>query len=832
MKPSPPALFLALCLLIPPALLAASCSNSTDSTASEDPAQEDTATEDRGDTRTDSTASEDPAQKDTASEDRGDTRDDRGDSRSDSQNSQGFWQENDNQQSQDQNRATQITAGERHTCALRQTGTITCWGDNRYGQLGNGQAGYDADSSVPVEVQGITDATQITAGSVHTCALRQTGTITCWGNNEQGQLGNGQRGDDADSSVPVGVTGITDATQITTGGEHTCALRQTGTITCWGDNNSGQLGNGQRGDDADSSVPVGVTGITDATQITTRYEHSCALRQTGTITCWGRNSDGQLGNGTTDSSSVPVEVQGITDATQITTGAWYTCALRQTGTIACWGSNKYGQLGNGSEREGGVLVPAEVGGITDATQITAGGAHTCALRQTGTITCWGRNRSGQLGNGTTDSSSVEVQGITDATQITAGGAHTCALLQTGNITCWGYNSWGQLGNGTSGTQGLRVTIPLEVRDITDATQVTAGALYTCALRQTGTITCWGYNWDGQLGNGQATNSSPVPVEVQGITDATQITAGGAHTCALRQTGTIACWGRQDVVAWGWHGDWEPVGVQGITDAIQITTGDSHTCALRQTGTITCWGRNYSGQLGNGTTSSPSSVPVEVEGITDATQITTGHYHTCALLQTGNITCWGNNGTGQLGNGQRGYDSSVPVEVQGITDATQIKAGGAHTCALLQTGNITCWGYNRWGQLGNSRGGENAYSSVPVEVTGITDATQITAGGEFLAAAGEFDGEITGHTCALLQAGTIDCWGANGHGQLGNSRGREGGYAVPVEVQGITDATQITTGGYHSCALRQADTIACWGNNSRGQLGNSDFLPQNVIGFGG
>ena len=675
--------------------------------------------------------------------------------------------------------ATQITAGDRHTCALQQTGTITCWGSNNSGQLGNGTTD---SSSVPVEVQGITDATQITAGIEHTCALRQTGTITCWGRNIHGQLGNGQSGSGADSSVPVEVFGITDATQITAGGEHTCALRQTGTITCWGNNDDGQLGNGQSGYDADSSVPVEVLGITDATQITAggyyATGHTCALLQTGTIACWGNNDDGQLGNGQRGDdadSSVPVGVTGISDATQITAGGSNACALRQTGTITCWGNSPSG--------EGESML-----GINDATQITAGIENTCALRQTGIITCWGDNRYGQLGNGQAgyDADSlvpVEVTGITDATQITTGSNHSCALRQTGTITCWGSNGRGQLGNGQSGDDADSL-VPVEVLGITDATQITAGGYYatghTCALLQTGTITCWGRNSSGQLGNGQSGDDadSLVPVAVLNITDATQITASGAHTCALRQTGTI-----------------------------------------------TCWGDNRDGQLGNGQSgdNADSSVPVAVLNITDATQITASGAHTCALRQTRTITCWGGNAWGQLGNGQSGDDahSAVPVAVLGITDATAITAGGGHTCALQQTGTITCWGSNEHGQLGNGQSGDNADSTVadstvPVAVLNITDATQITTG--------------SNHSCALRQTGTITCWGSNWAGQLGNG---QSGYisTVPGAVLGITDATQITASSNHTCALRQTGTITCWGNNEDGQLGNF-ALPQNVIGFGG
>ena len=399
-----PRYILALCLLIPLALLAASCGGNSDSTTSED---------------------------------------------------------------------SVIAAGDVHTCALLQTGTITCWGWNEYGQLGNGTTD---SSSVPVEVPGITDTTAIAAGSDHTCALRRTGTITCWGYNGTGKLGNGTTND---SSVPVEVLGINDTAQISAGGGHTCALRRTGAITCWGWNEYGELGNGQAGEGSSSNVPVEVQNMTDATAITAGGSHTCALRRTGAIACWGLNEYGQLGNGTTDSSSEPAEVPGITDATAITASGHHTCALRRTGTIACWGLNDSGELGNGQSGEYLYSsVPEEVLGINDATAITTGNlsysrfdSHSCALRRTGAIACWGNN-SGELGDGTETRSSVpvEVLNITDATAITGGRWHTCALLQTGTITCWGNNDGGQLGNGTTDSSSE----PVEVLGINDTTAITAG----------------------------------------------------------------------------------------------------------------------------------------------------------------------------------------------------------------------------------------------------------------------------------------------------------------------------------------------------------------------
>ena len=787
-----------------------------------------------------------------------------------------------------------------HSCALHEDGTISCWGFNWSGQLGNGQSGRHEYSSIPVQVRDINDATAIVAGESHSCALHQTGTISCWGNNSWGQLGNGQIIQNSESSnadTPVQVVGIDDATAIAAGFDHSCALHDGGTISCWGNNDWGQL----EADTADtlerSSVPVQVESVNDATAITTGWGFSCALHDDGTSSCWGRNDWNQLGNDTRDKSSTPVPVEGINDATDIVSSFSHSCVLHQTSTISCWGRNHSGQLGNGTTRNSS--VPVEVLGITNAAAVSAGFQHSCALHQNGTISCWGSNRDNQLGNGTNNdySAPVEVIGfpparaeetattalartptttisetaaapttelptttaLTDeavpttatptttttsaptttttttttepppttaapttspppppstaapppptaaaqtapppstappptqppttappppttlppnrATAIAAGQDHSCALHQDGTISCWGNNLYGQLGNG-QGESGVISLSPVQVLSITDATAIATGYRYTCALRQGGTISCWGGNWDGQLGNGNEA-ISVVPVQVVGITDATAITAGGEHSCALHRDGTISCWGSNYSGELGIGQSGEnadspvPVQVTGITDATAINIS-RHSCALHQDGTISCWGSNESGQLGNGQATGYgqfSSLPVQVTGITDATAIATGPNHSCALHQDGTISCWGGVA---LGNGQNAV-SPVPVQVFGITDATAIAADTGHSCALHRDGTISCWGNNFWGQLGNGQSGRNAglvsHSLVPVKVTGITDATAITAGGE--------------HSCALHRDGAISCWGNNKYGKLGDGTTRNS--STPVRVTGF------------------------------------------------
>ena len=366
-------------------------------------------------------------------------------------------------------------------------------------------------------------------------------------------------------------------------------------------------------------MPVQVLGITDATAITMGGAHSCALHQDGTISCWGSNYYGELGNGTTRDSSVPVKVTGITDATAITTGIAHTCALRGDSTISCWGSNYRGQLGdgNGGEIDGNDRIdifssaPVQVTGITDATAITTGGWHTCALHQDGTISCWGENYRGELGDGNGgeidgndwieafSSVPVQVTGITDATAITIGGGHTCALHQDGTISCWGNNSGGELGNGQSTgdseDKSADSSIPVRVIGITDAIAITTGGAHSCALHQNGAISCWGGNGLGQLGNGQVYEDS-----------------GQINEFYFRSY-TTTFWPYRETV---------PVGVADITDATAITAGDVHTCALHQDGTISCWGDNDWGQLGDGNNGWNdgnqririfSSVPVRIVG---------------------------------------------------------------------------------------------------------------------------------------------------------------------------------------------------------------------------
>src|SRR3954468_15486680 len=316
---------------------------------------------------------------------------------------------------------TAIAGGGYHTCLMFPDSTLRCTGANSWGQLGNG--GF-ANASTPVAVVGITTARSVGAGIEHTCSLLGDGTIRCWGTNYVGQLGDGSTA--GLSEVPKTVQGISGAQGLAAGGFHNCALLSDRTVKCWGRNQDGQIGNGDTTTDV-SPPQQAVSGLTAVAGIAAGGYHSCALLQDGTARCWGRNSRGQLGDGTSVPSSTPVTVSGLTTAVALTAGLYHTCALLRDGTVQCWGENSDGQIGSTLAFSS---VPVTVGAITGAGAVSAGVFHTCALLSDGTARCWGQNANGQLGNGTTANSPnpVTVSSLTGAIGIAGAGLHSCALM--------------------------------------------------------------------------------------------------------------------------------------------------------------------------------------------------------------------------------------------------------------------------------------------------------------------------------------------------------------------------------------------------------------------
>ena len=410
-----------------------------------------------------------------------------------------------------------------------------------------------------------------------TCAVLKNGTVDCWGNNAFGQLGNGR---DTSSDVPVAVTGLSGVTSVLGNPGSYCAVLGGGAVYCWG-YNSGGYGNGVLGDGssaASSNVPVRVRGLTGAVILVSdrngygdNYGY-CALLGSGRVKCWG-SQDALLGGGLTasgllgdggqeTSSSVPVTVTGISTATGLESGQGGYCALLHSSAVECWGDNQYNELGDGhmgsllgaagAQESSGVPVPVK--GLLNAVSVVSDWYGYCALLSNGKVRCWGNNSFGELGDGSKPNVAanygsdvaVPVTGLAGVVRLAATDYGYCALLSDGNVKCWGSNSLDELGDGMTGAAESYSDVPKTVVGVGNAVRLAGSYSYAfCATLRSGLVKCWGDNGFGQLGADPTAESSDVAFTVSGLAGAASVGANGANAgwfCAVLSNGGAACWG--------------------------------------------------------------------------------------------------------------------------------------------------------------------------------------------------------------------------------------------------------------------------------------------------
>lgn len=397
-----------------------------------------------------------------------------------------FDQANRMTQASTTNAAGLLAAGSNHTLAARNDGTVWAWGANASGQLGLGDA---TNRTSPTQVTGVSGITTVAAGGAHSLAAGADGAVWSWGANGSGQLGDGSQ---TARNVPTRVQNLLSPVSLAGGGSHSLALAANGTVWAWGSNASGQLGDGTQ---TNRSLPAKVPGLTGVVAIAAGANHSLAVKSDGTVWAWGANASSQLGNGNTTMQKSPVQVSALTGAVSVAAGAAHSLALKADGTAWGWGANASGQIGNGSTKT--ASTPAQVSSFTTGKWIAAGENHSVAIKADGTVWAWGANASGQIGNGSTRNATrpAQVTGLTSATAVAAGAAHTVAARTDNTLRAWGSDASGQLGNGANPGSTTPVTV-------TGVSNVGGGTLARYGydgdgLRASKTVlgTARGFTWD-------------------------------------------------------------------------------------------------------------------------------------------------------------------------------------------------------------------------------------------------------------------------------------------------------------------------------------------------
>lgn len=506
-----------------------------------------------------------------------------------------------------------ISSNLTNTCVVLASGAIKCWGKNDIGQTGYTPIGNNNTS--PASNYGVTaGATAIAVGMNSSCAI-VNGGVKCWGDNSFGQLGDGTI-TNASSGTSISISALySGVTEIAAGEGHFCAVKN-GLTYCWGKNDFGQIGNGSiAGGPSPQTVTFAGVSTPNPTSVTASKTHACAIVNGG-VYCWGNNLYGQLGNATTgiNGSATPVAVSDTnlsSNVTAVVAGLFHTCALKG-GQVYCWGINSGYQLGVASSSTGGSTnTPTAVPiGLTQGESITkissAYGNHTCAVSTLNNLYCWGVNSYGQLAGGVSVGSTgtAPVLSATGATDVTAGSMNTCMINSAGGLSCWGSNSSGLIGNGT--TSSTPVISAYTFSGLSSGvTSASVGTYLACAVKGTG-MSCWG-----------SMVAQYTPTLVSGLSSVTQLSTGPGNYCVVAN-GTSYCYGTNDYGQCGestYAMTSQPYALSGLNGSVeQFSAGDGFTCSVvnnNGTRNIKCWGLNTQGQLGSSTGQVRSPVQISI-----------------------------------------------------------------------------------------------------------------------------------------------------------------------------------------------------------------------------
>lgn len=680
------------------------------------------------------------------------------------------------------------------TCDLNGAGQAYCWGYNGSGQLGDGT---NTASPAPLAIPGGYTFASINANGEHACGLTPEGQAYCWGGNWQGQLGDNTYDN---RSTPTAVTGGYTFKQIVTADQTTCALDLSGSAYCWGYNGEGQIGNG--GVDWNRAYPTAVIGGQQFERIDGGRSHFCGLTTGGDLYCWGQGGNGQLGDDGWSDRYQPSLVSGGYTWAQFSTGSEYTCAVTTAGVGYCWGNDDSWQLGHQSGGQGAPGIA--VSGALSYQLIEAGGDHTCAILTDGQTVCWGNNDSGRLGTGSDQwqfSSPQLVNTGLSFDHLALGWDYSCAMTPAGQTWCWGERNDGDIGDGVRGLYSSPVQVSTGVSIAQDGLGDPGSS--TCHLGTDGLVYCAGLNWNGQLGDGTRDHRYTLAPVTGGQTFASVYVGDNSHVCGVTPAGDGYCWGAN------WNGQlgdgtWDdrdtPTLVTGGYTWQTVAVGAQHSCGVTTSGAVYCWGRNNNGQAGQSNTGNDYAAPQLVDDSRTYVDVGAADEHSCALTDTGDVYCWGydNDCVGVLGDGGWCSWTTSPTLVQGGYTFEKLRVGREHVCGITTSQAAYCWGDNHRGQLGD---GTTDNQASPVRA-GLLLFSEIDPGGN--------------HTCGVRADGVGVCWGGDDQGELGTGVRQDA--TAPTLIDSSVNFVSIRDSGDTSCGITAANELYCWGSR-RGVFGD-------------
>lgn len=757
---------------------------------------------------------------------------------------------------------TDVSAGTKHTLAVRADGTLWAWGANDYGATG---LGTDVGTTlVPTQVGTGTDWVAVAAGVNHSLALRADGTLWAWGANYQGRTGLGLAG--GTTLVPTQVGTGTDWVAVAAGVYQSLGLRADGTLWAWGDNFIGSLGLGSSVPYA--YVPTQVGTGTDWTAVSAGAGfQSMGIRADGTLWAWGANTFGSTGLGTAAGGTfTPTQVGTSATWSAVSVGRYHSLGIRADGTLWSWGNNADGRTGLGLSTDM-ALVPTQVGVDTDWAAVSAGGVHSLGLRTDGSLWAWGSNADGATGLGTEVGATLVPTRVGTGTAwiaVAAGDDHSFTIgeppppppneppvadagpaqtVTSGDLVALD-------GTGSSDPESAPLTfawvqvepsnptVPLPDTDpawvaLSDpaasqptftAPQVAASTdlvfrltVSDGALTDTDLVAvtvdpparelwAWGTNASARTGLGTTVGATLSPTAVGSSADWRSVSAAIDYSLAVRTDGTLWAWGNNRLGITGLGTDvgttTVPTQVGTASNWIAAVAGDNHSLGLRADGTLWAWGYNGNGRTGLGVADGNTLVPTQVGTATNWAAIDSGPFHSLGLRADGTMWSWGSHAQGATGQGTDIGEALVPTQIGTRTDWKAISSGGGLSNLAIRTdGTLWSWGFNLDGRTG--LGTTTGATLVPTQVGDGTDWARVDAGGI--------------HSFGIRTDGTLWAWGSNVFGRTGLGLS-SGSTVVPTQVGTDTNWSAVAAGGYHSLGVRTDGTLWSWGSNFDGRTG--------------